>query len=564
MPTPTLPYYHNIDLDLNELISARFYTLTTTARLALTLTINEKGLPVYDSTALALYIWNGTTWTSAGLSISAGTGMSFTTITTSGSVSIDTTKVPYFASGFSTGFLKYNGSAWVFDTTSYEPTITAGTTGQYWRGDKSWQTLDKSAVGLSNVDNTSDVNKPVSTAQATAIALKEDSTNKSTSTGDSASSTKFPVWSAILSYFDISRIKTILGISTLSGSNTGDQTIALTGDVTGSGTGSFAATIAAASVTLTKQANLAANSIQGNNTGSPATPLALTVTQVTAMLNVFNGTTKGLVPVYSGGSLPYLFLSADGNWQKIGTSAIADQAQDTVIANTTGSSSSPSAIAISDLTPKLNNVVGDSGSGGTKGLVPAPASGDASAGKFLKADGLWAVPTTTIGTNVVTNSMLAQVATAIFKGRTTAGTGNVEDLTVTQATAMLNTFTSSLKGLVPLSGGGTTNFLRADGTWAAPSGGGGITRSVNSISSGTTAGSTANTDYTYIITGTTTLTLPTAVGNTNEYTIKRVGTGVGTIATTSSQTVDGQSSWLLNQKYMSITVYSDGSNWLIK
>lgn len=32
--------------------------------------------------------------------------------------------------------------------------------------------LDKIDVGLSNVDNTSDVNKPVSTAQATAIALK--------------------------------------------------------------------------------------------------------------------------------------------------------------------------------------------------------------------------------------------------------------------------------------------------------------------------------------------------------------------------------------------------------
>ena len=35
-----------------------------------------------------------------------------------------------------------------------EPTITSGTTSQYWRGDKSWQTLDKSAVGLSDVENT--------------------------------------------------------------------------------------------------------------------------------------------------------------------------------------------------------------------------------------------------------------------------------------------------------------------------------------------------------------------------------------------------------------------------
>lgn len=37
-------------------------------------------------------------------------------------------------------------------------------------------------------------------------------------------------------------------------------------------------------------------------------------------------------------------------------------------------------------------MVGDSGSGGTAGNVPAPASGTAAAGKFLKADGTWAVP----------------------------------------------------------------------------------------------------------------------------------------------------------------------------
>jgi hypothetical protein len=56
--------------------------------------------------------------------------------------------------------------------TSREPAITAGTTSQYYRGDKTFQTLNKSAVGLGNVDNTSDANKPVSTAQAAADALK--------------------------------------------------------------------------------------------------------------------------------------------------------------------------------------------------------------------------------------------------------------------------------------------------------------------------------------------------------------------------------------------------------
>lgn len=40
-------------------------------------------------------------------------------------------------------------------------------------------------------------------------------------------------------------------------------------------------------------------------------------------------------------------------------------------------------------------------------------------------------------------------------------------------TALLDVASAALKGLAPASGGGTTNFLRADMTWAAPPGGGG-------------------------------------------------------------------------------------------
>jgi hypothetical protein len=55
--------------------------------------------------------------------------------------------------------------------TSKEDAITAGTTGQYWRGDKTWQTLDKTAAGLGSVDDTADTAKPVSVLQAAADAL---------------------------------------------------------------------------------------------------------------------------------------------------------------------------------------------------------------------------------------------------------------------------------------------------------------------------------------------------------------------------------------------------------
>jgi hypothetical protein len=60
---------------------------------------------------------------------------------------------------------------------------------------------------------------------------------------------------------------------------------ALTGDVT-TVAGALAATISAGAVTLAKQANLAANSFQGNNTGAPATPLALTVAQSKTLLAI--------------------------------------------------------------------------------------------------------------------------------------------------------------------------------------------------------------------------------------------------------------------------------------
>ncbi len=81
--------------------------------------------------------------------------------------------------------------------------------------------------------------------------------------------------------------------------------------------------------------------------------------------------------------------------------------------------------------------------------------------------------TWTIDAGAVTNAKLATVPTATLKGRILAGTGAPADLSGADATTILNVFTAALKGLAPASGGGTSNFLRADGTWAAPPGGSG-------------------------------------------------------------------------------------------
>jgi len=93
-------------------------------------------------------------------------------------------------------------------------------------------------------------------------------------------------------------IKTGGGVGTLSIDTntylTANQSITLSGDTTGSGTTAITTTIPAGTVTLAKMANLAANSFIGNNTGSPAVPLALTVAQSKTLLAIAQADVAGL------------------------------------------------------------------------------------------------------------------------------------------------------------------------------------------------------------------------------------------------------------------------------
>lgn len=68
-----------------------------------------------------------------------------------------------------------------------------------------------------------------------------------------------------------------------------------------------------------------------------------------------------------------------------------------------------------------------------------------------------------------------------------------------------------------------------------------VTRSIVSTGTSTAAGDSPNTDYVYFVSGTSTITMPTAVGNTNLYSIKNVGAGTVTVAFTGGQTGEGSS-----------------------
>lgn len=95
-------------------------------------------------------------------------------------------------------------------------------------------------------------------------------------------------------------------------------------------------------------------------------------------------------------------------------------------------------------------------------------------------------------------------------------------------------------------------------------GGGGITRSFNTIAAPTTGGTTANTDYVYQWTGSTVyvFTLPSAVANTNRYALINNGSVNQSFATTSSQTVNGSTTGTIVPG-QSLEVVSNNTNWII-
>ena len=81
----------------------------------------------------------------------------------------------------------------------------------------------------------------------------------------------------------------------------------------------------------------------------------------------------------------------------------------------------------------------------------------------------------------------------------------------------------------------------------------------------TSADSLVATDDFVAVTGTTTITLPTAVGiQGTVYTIKNTGTAIVTIATTSSQTIDGVTTYVIRTTNSGVQIISDNANWLVK
>lgn len=131
----------------------------------------------------------------------------------------------------------------------------------------------------------------------------------------------------------------------------------------------------------------------GSNNAFPSVLLTegtTPTTPATGKQRLFARSSDGhLCAVDDAGSVTDLQTPAD---DAVTNAKLANMAAHTFKGNNTGSTGDPVDMTAAQATAELSVMVGDSGSGGTKGLVPAPASGDAAAAKFLKADGTWAAP----------------------------------------------------------------------------------------------------------------------------------------------------------------------------
>ncbi len=275
------------------------------------------------------------------------------------------------------------------------------------------------------------------------------------------------------------------------------------GTITASLTGHASLDVATSSLgTLTEATNAVLTLTGWSNAtvGSPTIEVKLASTSQAGYLsatdwNTFNGkqASGSYITALTGdgtasgpGSVGLTLATVNSNVGSFAISTVTVNAKGLVTAASAAGTTGSGNVVLATSPTLVTPVLGTPSSGimtNVTGTASGLTAGNVTTNANLTGDVTSVGNATTIGNNKVTNAMLATIATQSFKGRTTASTGNVEDLSATQATAILNAMvgdsgSGGTKGLVPAPASGdaaAVKFLKADGTWAVPAGAGTVT-----------------------------------------------------------------------------------------
>ncbi|NJM84314.1 MAG: DUF2793 domain-containing protein, partial [Tabrizicola sp.] len=215
------------------------------------------------------------------------------------------------------------------------------------------------------------------------------------------------------------------------------------GDLTVSGTGSVW-TVDPGAITLEKMADVASGAILGRTSAGTGAPEVLDAAAVRGLLNVADGATVNAADAALRDRATHTGTQAAAT---ISDFAAAVAAVPEVLANTA----------------KVANAAHSGDASGDTVLTLATVNGDV--GSFGLASSVAQVVVNAKGLITSAANVAIGIASTAISDSTAAGRAMLTAATAAAQTALLDVFTSAAKGVVPASGGGTTNFLRADGTW---------------------------------------------------------------------------------------------------